>query len=155
MSHVSQCHQASTLTLREVRKLLQEYCDQSLKEHTHCCDDCRGGLDLCQFHQVDSDEIKEVLTLKQEFGQSNLAASEDFRKKFQEHDPQVAEVLGRYEEAFGPVPTPGSSKKPARMDLELKPEFQNQWITSRGYPCCREDQDEVMRQVLELVEAGM
>ena len=38
MSHVCHCHQASTLTQREVRELLQEYGDQSAKEHTHCCD---------------------------------------------------------------------------------------------------------------------
>ena len=41
------------------------------------------------------------------------------------------------------------------MNLELKPEYQDQRITSRGYPCSKEDQDEIMRQVLELVEAGM
>ena len=40
------------------------------------------------------------------------------------------------------------------MDLELKPEYQDQRITSRGYPCSK-DQDEIIRQVLELVEAGM
>ena len=155
MSHVCHCHQASTLTLREVRELLQEYRDQSAKEHTHCCDECHRSLNLCQFHQVDADEIKEVLTLKQEFGQSNLAASDDFKKKIQEHDPRVAEVLARYEEAFAPLPPPGSSKKLVRIDLELKPEYQGQGITSRGYPCSKEDQDEIMRQVLELVEAGM
>ena len=138
-----------------MRELLQEYGDQSAKEHTHCCDECHGSLDLCQFHQVDPDEIKEVLTLKQEFGQSNLAASEDFKNKIQEHDPRVAEVLARYEEAFGPLPPPGSSKNLVRMDLELKPEYQDQRITSRGYPCSKEDQNEIMRQVLELVEAGM
>ena len=77
MSHVCHCHQVSTLTLREVRELLQEYGDQSVKEHTHCCDEGHGGLNLCQVHQVDTDEIKEVLLLKQEFGQSNLAAPED------------------------------------------------------------------------------
>ena len=104
---------------------------------------------------MDADEIKEVLTLNQEFGQTNLAASEDFKNKIQEHDPRVAEVLARYEEAFGPLPPPGSSKKLVRMDLELKPEYQDQRITSRGYPCSKEDQDEIMRQVLELVEAGM
>ena len=122
MSHVCHCLQASTLTLREVRELLQEYRDQSAKVHTHCCDECHGNLDLCQFHQVDPDEIKEVLTLKQEFGQSNLAASADFKKKIQEHDPRVAEVLARYEEAFEPLQPPGSSKKLVRMDSELKPE---------------------------------
>ena len=105
-----------------MRELLQEYGDQSVKEHTHCCDECHRNLDLCQFHQVDPDEIKEVLTLIQEFGQSNLASSEDFKRKIQEHDPRVAEVLARYEEAFGPLPHPGSSKKLVRMDLELKPE---------------------------------
>ena len=41
------------------------------------------------------------------------------------------------------------------MDLELKPEYQNQRVTSRGYPCSKEDQAEIMRQVLELVEVGM
>ena len=41
------------------------------------------------------------------------------------------------------------------MDLELKPELQDQRIISRGYPCSKEDQDEITRQVLELVEAGM
>ena len=97
MSHVCHCHQASTLTPREVRELLQEYGDQSVKEHTHSCDECHRSLDLCEFHPVDPDEIKEVLTLKQEFKQSNLAASEDFTKKIQEHDPRVAEVLARYE----------------------------------------------------------
>ena len=155
MSHVCHCHQASTLTLREVHELLQEYGDQSAKEHTHCCNEYHRSLDLCQFHQVDPDEIKEVLTLKQEFWQSNLVAYEDFKNKIQEHDPRVAEVLARYEEAFGPLPPPGSSKKLVRMDLELKPEYQDQQITSRGYPCSKEDQDEIMRQVLELVEAGM
>ena len=34
MSPVCHCHQASTLTLQEVRELLQEYSDQSGKEHT-------------------------------------------------------------------------------------------------------------------------
>ena len=95
MSHVCHCHQASTLTLQKVRELLQEYGNQSVKEHTHCCDECHGSLDLCQFHRLDPDEIKEVLKLKQEFGQSNLAASEDFKNKIQEHDPRVAEVLAR------------------------------------------------------------
>ena len=104
---------------------------------------------------MDPDKIKEVLTIKQEFGQSNLAPSEDFKKRSQEHDPRVAEVLARYEEAFGPLPPPGSSKKLVRMELELKPEFQDQQITSRGYRCSKEEQDEIMRQVLELVEAGM
>ena len=155
MSRLCHCHQGSTETLREVRELLQEYGDQSGKEHTHCCDECHGSLHLCLFHQVDPDEIKVVLTLKQEFGQSNLGASEDFKKKIQEHDPRVAEVLARYEEAFGPLPPPGSSKKLIRMHLELKPEFQYQRITSRGYPHSKEDQEEIMRQVLELVEAGM
>ena len=41
------------------------------------------------------------------------------------------------------------------MDLELKPEFQDQRITSGHYPCSKEDQDEIMTQVLELVEAGV
>ena len=145
MSHVCHCHQASTLTLREVHKLLQEYGNQSKNEN----------LDLRPIHQVDLDEIKEVPTLKQEFGQSNLVASEDFKKKIQEHDPRVAEVLARYEEAFGPLPPPWSSKKLVIMDLELKPGYQDQRITSRGYPCSKEDQDEIMRQVLELVEARM
>ena len=104
---------------------------------------------------MDPDEIKEILTLKQEFGQSNLVAPEDFKKQIQEHDPRVAEVLARYEETFGPLPPPGSSKKLVRMDSELKPEFQDQRITSRCYPCSKEDQDEIMRQVLELVEAEM
>ena len=149
------CHQASTLTPREVRELLQEYGDQSVKQHTHSCDECHRSLDLCEFHPVDPDENKEVLTLKQEFKQSNLAASEDFKKKIQEHNPRVAEVLARYEEAFGPLPPPGSSKKLGRMNLELKPEFQDQRITATGYPCSKEDQDEIMRQVLEVVEAGM
>ena len=155
MSHVCHCHQASTLTLREVRELLQEYGDQSTKEQTHCCDECHGNLDLCQFYKEDPNEIKEVLTVKQEFGESNLAASEDFKKTIQEHDPRVAEVLTRYEEASGPLPPPGSSKILVRMDLELKSEYQDQRITSRGYRCSKKDQDEIMRQVLELVEAGM
>ena len=155
MSHVCHCHQASTLILQEVRELLQEYGDQSVKEHSHRCDDCHRNLDLCQFHQVDPDEIKEVLTLTQEFGQSNLPASENFKKMIQEHDPRVAAVLARYEVAFGPLPPPGSSKKLVRMDLELKPEFQDQRITWRGYSCSKEDQDEIVRQVLERVEAGM
>ena len=58
ISHVCHCHQARTLTLREVRELLQEYRDQSVKEHTHCCDECHGNLDLCQFHRVDPDEYQ-------------------------------------------------------------------------------------------------
>ena len=41
------------------------------------------------------------------------------------------------------------------MDLELKPEYHDQRITSTDYPCSKEDQDEIMRQVLELVEVGM
>ena len=41
------------------------------------------------------------------------------------------------------------------MDLELKLKYQDQQITSRGYPCSEEDQDKIMRQVLEVVEAGM
>ena len=41
------------------------------------------------------------------------------------------------------------------MDLELKPEYQDKRITSTGYPCSKEDEDEIVRQVLELVEAGM
>ena len=143
------------LTLQEVRELLQEYGDQSAKEHTHRCDECHGSLNLFQFYQVDPDKIKEVLTVKQEFGQSNLAASEDFTKKIQEHHSRVAEVLARYEEALGPLPPPGSSKKLVRSELELKPEYQDERITSRGYPCSKEDQDKIMRQVLELVEAGM
>ena len=81
MSQVCRCHQASTLTLREVRELLQEYGDHSAKEHTHCYNECHGSLNLCQFHQVDPDKIKEVLTLKQELRQSILAASEDFGHK--------------------------------------------------------------------------
>ena len=155
MSHVCHFHQASTLSLREVRELLQGYGDQSAKEHTHCCDECHVNLDFCQFYQVYPDEITEVLTLKQEFGQSNLAASEDFKKEIQEDDPRAAEVLARYDKAFGPLLPPGSSRKLVRMDLEFKPEFQDQRITSRGYPCSKEDQDEIMRQVLELSEAGM
>ena len=50
---------------------------------------------------------------------------------------------------------PGSSMKLVRMDLELRPEFQDQRITLRGYPRSKGDQGEIMRQVLELVEVGM
>ena len=49
MSHVCYCHQASTLTLREVHERLQEYGDVSAKEHTHCCDECHGSLDSVNF----------------------------------------------------------------------------------------------------------
>ena len=151
MSYVCHCHEASTLALREVCQLLQEYGDLSVKEHMHCCDECHGNLDLCQFHQVDPDEIKEVLTLNKSLGKAT-GGFEDFKKKIKEHDPRVAEVLARYEEAFGPLPPPGSSTKLVRMDLGLKPEFQDQRITWRGYACSLEDQDDMMRQILE---AGM
>ena len=120
MSQVCHCDQASTLTLREVRELLQEYGDQSVKEHTDCCGGCHGNPDLCQFHQVDRDEIKEILTLQKESRQSNLAASEDFKKKIQAHDPRVAEVLARYEEAFGPLPPPGSSRNIGQNGLRAE-----------------------------------
>ena len=155
MSHVCHCQQASTLTLREVRELLQEYGDKSGKEHTYCYNERHGSLDICHFHQVEPDKIKEVLMLKQECGQSNLAASEDFRNKIQELNFGIAKVLRRYKEAFWPLPQPGSSKKLVRMDLKLTQEFQDQRITSRGYPWSKEDRDEIKRHLLELVEEGM
>ena len=42
-----------------------------------------------------------------------------------------------------------------KMDFELKHEFKKEHLASRGYPCLKVGEKEIMRQVVECLEAGL
>ena len=58
---------------------------------------------------------------KEEFGRSNLHASENFMSKVKEHHERVWDILHKYKEVFGPLPSLGTCKKLVQLDLELIP----------------------------------
>ena len=62
---------------------------------------------------------------KNERGNSNLHAEEDFRQKMESLnlDPRLKKLLLTYEEVFGALPPPLSCKKLVPVDLKLKPDL--------------------------------
>ena len=71
-----------------------------------------------------------------ERGRSSLHAEEDFQQKIQSLnlDPQLKELLLKYEEVLCALPPPLSSKKLVQMDLKLKPEFGRTRVRRCPYP---------------------
>ena len=92
---------------------------------------------------------------KDEFRRSNLQASKDFMSKVKEHNERVWNILRKFQEVFGPLPSPGPCKKLVQLDLELKEERAKNGIRSKPYPRSKADMNEIMRQVSECVEAGL
>ena len=87
---------------------------------------------------------------KEEFGRSILHASE-----VKEHDERVSDILHKYKEVVGPLPSPGTCKKLVQLDLELKEEHTKDRIRSKPYPRSKADMAEIMRPVFDCVETGL
>ena len=126
---------------------------QRKKERTKRCERAFGLTEVGIPEEVKSDGLHNQR--KDEFGRSNLQASEDFMSKVKEHNERVWNILHRYQEVFGPLPSPGTCKKLVQLDLELKEEHAKDPIRSKPYPCSKADMDEIMRQVLDCVAAGL
>ena len=126
---------------------------QRKKECTKRCERALGLTEVGIPEEVKPDGLHNQK--KDEFGRSNLQASEDFMSKVEEHDERVWNILHKYQEVFGPSPSPGTCKKLVELDLELKEEHAKDRIRSKPYPCSKADMDEIMRQVLECVEAAL
>ena len=94
---------------------------------------------------------------KKELGKSNLHAEEDFLQKLESLnlDPRLKKLLLTSEEAFGNLPSPLSCKKLVQMDLKLKPEFEKTRVRRRPYPALQEQVEEIDRQILECIDAGL
>ena len=53
--------------------------------------------------------------------------------KVKEHDERVWNMLHKYQDMFGPVPSPGTCKNLVQLDLELKEEHAKDRIRSKPY----------------------
>ena len=94
---------------------------------------------------------------KKEHGKSNLHAEEDFLQKIESLnlEPRLRKLLLTYEEGFGALPPPFSSKKLVQMDLKLKPEFEKTRVRRRPYAAPQEQVEEIERQIKECIDAGL
>ena len=94
---------------------------------------------------------------KNERGKSNLHAEEDFRQEIESLnlEPLLKKLLLTYEQVFGALPPPLSSKKLVQMNLKLKPEFEKTRVRRRPYPAPQEQVKEIERQIQECIDAGL
>ena len=86
---------------------------------------------------------------KQEYGSSNLHASENLKKSLDKMnmDERVKKIILAHSEVFGPLPSPGSCKKLVTMDLELRDACLKDRVRSRPYPASKEDNAEIERPI--------
>ena len=94
---------------------------------------------------------------KKEHGKSNLHDEEDFLQKLESLnlDPRLKKLLITFEEVFGALLPPLSCKTLVQMDLKLKPEFEKTRVRCRPYPAPQEQVEEIERQILECIDAGI
>ena len=94
---------------------------------------------------------------KEEHGNSNLHAEEDFLQKIESLnlDPPLKKLLLTYEEVFGALPPPLSCKKLVQMDLKLEPHFEKTRVRRRPDPAPQEQVGEIERQIQECIDAGL
>ena len=60
----------------------------------------------------------------------------EFEKDVQRFDnPQLQTLLRKYQEVFGPLPSPGSGCKLVEMDIELRDVFKGKTLRKNVGPC--------------------
>ena len=80
----------------------------------------------------------------------------EFEKDVQRFDnPQLQTLLRKYQEVFGPLPSPGSGCKLVEMDIELRDEFKGKTLRNKFWAMPQEDFLEIEKQVQELVNAKL
>ena len=94
---------------------------------------------------------------RNERGKSNLHAEEDFRQKIESVnlDPKLNKLLLSFEEVFGALLPPLSTKKLVQIDLKLKPEFEKTRVRHRPYPAPQEQVEEIQGQIEECIDTGL
>ena len=94
---------------------------------------------------------------QQEKGKINLHAEEDLPEKLESMnlDPRLSNLIQKYQEAFGALPSPLSCKKLVQMDLKPEPEFEGSVVRRSPYPAPQDKIDEMERQTQGGIEAGL
>ena len=94
---------------------------------------------------------------KQEKGNSNLHAEEDFVEKLESMnlDPHLSKLIQNYQKVFGALPPPLSCKKVVQVDHKLKPEFGGSVVRRRPYPAPQDQIDEIELEIQECIDAGL
>ena len=94
---------------------------------------------------------------KQDKEKGNLGAEEDFSEKDESMNlgPRLTNLIHKYQEVFGALPSPLSCKKLVQMDLKLKLEFEGSVVRRRPYPAPQDQIDEIKRQIQECIDAGL
>ena len=92
---------------------------------------------------------------RDEYGQSNLAAADDFEEKIKGLLSKIQEVIRRRKVAFGPWMAHGSCEKLVTMDLELMDEHKNTTVRSKAFPASKADSEEIKRQITECIAADL
>ena len=94
---------------------------------------------------------------KQEKGKSNLDSEKNGSEKLwsMSLDPRLSKLIQKYQEVFGALPPPLSSKKLVQMDLKLKPEFPGPVVRRHPYPAPQDQIDKIERHNQECIDAGL
>jgi hypothetical protein len=69
--------------------------------------------------------------------------------------PWLLPLLTAHKIVFGELPKAGECPKPVVLDLKLKPEWQKVPLRTKCYPMSKPDQEEIARQVQDLVDSGL
>ena len=94
---------------------------------------------------------------KQEKGQSNLHAEEDFVERLESMnlEPRLSKLIHKYQDVFGALPPTLCCVKLVQMDLKLKTEFEGSVVRRRPYPASQDQIEEIERQIHECIDAGL
>ena len=92
---------------------------------------------------------------RDEYGEYNLAAGDDFEKSLELHEVRVREVLRRWKDDFGPLLLTATVEKVVSMDLELLDDHLKASVRSRPLLTNAEDTKEIMRQIYECVSSDL
>ena len=92
---------------------------------------------------------------RQEYGRSNLKRDECFDEALEKHPAELQSLVRKHKAVFGPLMSPGSSKKLIQMELEVTDEHKNSTLRSRFILLNEEDEKETMRQIYECCDAKL
>ena len=94
---------------------------------------------------------------KQEKGNSNVHAAEDFNENLESMnlDPCLGKLIQNYQKDFVAMSSPLSCKKLVQKDLKLKQEFEGSVVRRRPYPAPQDQIDKIERQIRECRDAGL
>ena len=103
--------------------------------------------------QILAQEKTEMLFVPEET--DNLHGEcKEYLEKFQ-GKPRLVDLLRKYQESFGALPTPSSGCPLVQMDIELKEEWVGKPLRQKCWPMPLADQQELELQAEELLKAGL